>query len=302
MQNHRIRKVTSVTGVITTVAGTGTAGYDGDGGLATAAMIKNPYGVNLDNSGNVYFGDLQAYNVVRKITVSSGIITTVAGTGSTSGEYNGDNIQATAATLNWPSDVVVDSYGNLYIADRFNFRIRKVDASTGLITTVVGTGDASSTSDGSVATAAAINGPGFSRFDSAGNYYITEAGGNRVRKVITVKTEMPSVEPTYYPSLSPHSISIITTVAGTGVSSFSGDGGPATSAAFSSPHGIAVDSSGNVYFSDIFYNRVRKITSSTNIISTYAGTGASSFYGDGGVASSAAVYYPIGLFVDTSGM
>jgi uncharacterized alkaline shock family protein YloU len=190
--NHRVRKITTSTGVIQTIAGTGTAGYSGDNGQATAALIKNPAGVNLDASLNIYFGDYLGFNVVRKITVSTGIITTVAGIASTSGGYNGDNIQATAASLNSPHDVVLDSYGNLYIADEYNERIRKVTISTGVITSVVGTGTASSTGDGSAATAATVYEPCSIRFDSSGNYYIAECSGNRVRKVVTVSTEIPT--------------------------------------------------------------------------------------------------------------
>jgi sugar lactone lactonase YvrE len=265
-----------------------------------------PFGVNLDSSLNVYFGDFNAYNVIRKVTISTGVISTVAGTGSTSGGgYNGDNIQATAATLNIPNDVVLDSSGNLYISDRNNNRIRKVDASTGVITTIVGTGSASSTGDGGAATSATINGPCFSRFDSSGNYYISEVIGNRIRKVVTVSTEIPtsspSVQPTYYPSLSPHSINVISTIAGTGAASYSGDNGQATSATINGPAGIAIDSSGNVYFSDYENNRVRKITVSTGIITTYAGTGSTVYNGDGGVASSATLNGPFGLCIDSSG-
>ena len=197
--NSRVRKITASTGVITTLAGTGTAGFSGDGGAATAATIYNPCGVNLDNSLNVYFSDYGGYNVIRKVTVSTGIISTVAGTGSTSGGYSGDNIQATAATLNFPHDVVLDSYNNLYISDRANYRVRKVDASTGVITTVVGTGTSSSTGDGSAATSATIKGPCNSRFDSAGNYYITDCDGNRVRKVVTVTTDIPTTTPSVTP-------------------------------------------------------------------------------------------------------
>jgi hypothetical protein len=173
--------------MITTIAGTGIAGYSGDNGPATSANIQNPYGINLDSSQNVYFGD--ANNVIRKVTVSTGIISTVAGIGS--GGFNGDNIQATAATLNGPHDVVFDSYGNLYISDRYNNRIRKVDVSTGVITTVVGIGTSSSTGDGGAATSATINGACNSRFDSSGNYYISECDGSRVRKVVTVTTDSP---------------------------------------------------------------------------------------------------------------
>ncbi len=198
--NHRVRKITAATSVISTIAGTGTAGYSGDGGQATAAATAYPGGINLDSSLNVYFNDWGgAYNVIRKITVSTGVISTVAGTGSTTGGYNGDNIQATAAMLNVPYDVVLDSYNNLYIVDEGNNRVRKVDISTGVITTIVGTGSTSSTGDGSAATSATINHPKFSRFDSSGNYYITEWIGNRVRKVVTVSTEIPTTAPSYTP-------------------------------------------------------------------------------------------------------
>ncbi len=246
----------------------------------------------------MYFGDFQAYNVIRKITVSTGIISTVAGTGSTSGGYNGDNIQATAATLYYPDDVVLDSNDNLYICDRYNNRIRKVDVSTGLITTIVGTGATSSTGDGSAASSATINGPSYNRFDSAGNLYVSESNGNRIRKVAIIA---PTMTPTYYPSLSPHSISIISTIAGTGASSYSGDGGQASSATINGPQGIVIDSNGNVFFADMYNCRIRKITASTGIISTYVGTGSASFSGDGGIASSATLDYPHGLCFDTSG-
>ncbi len=197
--NCRIRKVTTSSGAILTIAGTGSAGYSGDGGQATSANIANPCGINLDSAGNVYTSEFSGYNVIRKITVSTGIISTVAGTGSASGGYNGDNMQATAAALNSPHDVVLDSSGNLYICDSGNNRIRKVDVSTGVITTVVGTGIASSTGDGSVASSATINIPAFSRFDSFGNYYIADNSGNRVRKIITVTTEIPTSVPSVTP-------------------------------------------------------------------------------------------------------
>ena len=245
-RNHRVRKILVSNNFVATIAGTGTTGYSGDGNQATAATIQSPLGINLDNSLNVYFGGTD-YHVVRKITVSTGIISTIAGTGSTSGGYNGDNIQATSATLHTPYDVVLDFYGNLYITDRYNNRIRKVDVSTGLITTVVGTGTASTSGDGSAATAATIKSPTFSRFDSAGNLYISECEGNRVRKVLNLADATPSSTPTNYPSLSPHSINIITTVAGTGTASYSGDNGQATSATLNFPFAITMDSSGFAY-------------------------------------------------------
>ncbi len=194
--NQRIRKIDVTSSIITTIAGTGIAGTGGDGAQATLALIQYPFGVNLDSAGNVYFGDKSGFNVIRKVTVATGIISTVAGVASTSGGISGDNIQATMAKLNNPLDVVLDSSGNLYISEYGSNRVRKVDASTGMITTVVGDGTASSTGDGGAATVATIYGPYFSRFDSAGNLYISEYNGNRIRKVETVTTDIPTMTPT----------------------------------------------------------------------------------------------------------
>ena len=182
--DNRIRKVTVSTGIITTIAGTGNTGYGGGGGAATSAAITKPIGINADSSGNVYLGDDGSYNVIRKITVSTGTITTVAGTASTSGGYCGDNGPATSALLNSPIDVVLDSSGNLYIADYKNDCIRKVTVATGIITTFAGTTRRESNGDGSEATAAGITGPKFTRFDSTGsNYYISETDSNKVRLI-----------------------------------------------------------------------------------------------------------------------
>jgi len=295
--NHLVRKLTVLSGVLTSIAGTGVAGYSGDGTQATAAMIKYPDGINLDSNGNVYFGDRFGYNVIRKLTVSTGIISTVAGVAGTSGGYNGDNIQATSAQLNSPHDVVVDSNGNLYISDCYNNRIRKVDVSTGVVSTVVGSGTASSTGDGSAATSATINCPVFSRFDSAGNLYITEWDGAFVRKVVTVSTDIPTVAP----SLSPHSISVISTVAGSGIYGYTGDGGVATSATLGAPEAVVVDSLGNIYIADTYNYCVRKVTISTGIITTVAGSGVGGFSGDGGAATSATLNVPTDMHLDAAG-
>jgi hypothetical protein len=131
--------------------------------------------------------------------------------------------------------------------------------------------------------------------------YIADENNNRIRKVTVGTTSTPSTSPSYYPSLSPHSISVISTIAGTGISSFSGDGDQATSATINVPAGLAIDSIGNVFFCDVYNHRIRKITVSTGIITTYAGTGESSYSGDNGQATSAALYNPIGLSVDSSG-
>ena len=287
--NNRIRKVLATTGVISTIAGTGDAGYTGDGDQPTSANIQMPLGINLDSASNIYFGD-GSYNVVRKITVSTGIISTVAGTGSAG--YNGDNMQATAATLYTPYDVVLDSSDNLYIADRNNHRIRKVTVSTGEISTIVGTGADSSSGDGSEASSASISSPTFSRFDSAGNYYISEYGGYRIRKVAHLVDAAPTVSPTIF--ITPYT-SVITTIAGSGEDGYSGDDEPATSADINGPTGIATDDYGNIYFSDGNNNRVR-VVNSYGIIYTVAGNGEYGSSADDDIAAtSAPLAYPAGV-------
>ena len=199
-----MRKVTVSTGVITTIAGTGSSTYGGDNGAATSASLVFPAGVAVDSSGNIFIAEYSSHRI-RKVTVSTGIITTVAGTGTAS--YSGDNGPATSATLQNPHSIDIDSFGNLCIADRYNHRVRKLTVSTGVMTTVAGTGTASSTGDGAAATSAAVNAPVYCRFDSADNLYITEyndnGAGNRVRKVFTVTTGIPTAAPSYAPTYTP---------------------------------------------------------------------------------------------------
>ena len=259
--NHRVRKVSN--GVITTVAGTGTKGYSGDGGQATSAQLYYPEGIAVDGQGNVYIADEYNHRI-RKVT-PDGIITTVAGTGTLG--YSGDGGQATSAQLNYPYGVAVDGQGNVYIADDDNNRIRKV-TTDGIITTVAGTGTAGDTGDGGQATSAQIYDPYAVAVDAQGNLYIGEDSGHRVRKV---------------------SGGVITTVAGTGTKGFSGDGGQATSAQLYYPDGVAVDAAGNLYIADEYNHRIRKV--SGGIITTVAGTGTEGFSGDGGPAISAQQQY-----------
>ena len=261
--------------IITTVAGTGTAGYSGDGGPATSAQLYDCYGVTLDGSGNMYIADWYN-NRIRKVS-PSGIITTVAGTGTAG--YSGDGGPATSAQLYDPYSVAVDGSGNLFIADEFNYRVRKVSPS-GTITTVAGTGVYGYSGDGGPATSAQIYFPHGIVLDGSGNLYFSDSYNHRIRKV--------------------SSSGIITTVAGTGTAGYSGDGGPATSAQLNTPHGVALDGSGNLYIGDYSNNRVRKVSPS-GIITSVAGTGAAGYSGDGGPATSAQLYYPDGVFMDGSG-
>ena len=281
--NHRIRKVTVLTGIITTISGTGIQGYSGDGSAATSATLNNPFGVAVDLPGNVYIGDYGNHRI-RKVTVSTGNITTIAG-GNGNG-YNSDNIAATSTKLAYPEGVAVDSSGNFYIADSSNCRIRKVTASTGIITTIAGTGVSGFSGDGSAATSATLNQPHNVALDLSGNVYFSDWCNHRIRKVTA-------------------STGIITTIAGSGaagqgVGSYNGDNIAATSATLNDPVGVAVDLSGNVYIGDYDNHRTRKVTVSTGNITTIAG-GGSVGYSDNVEATSIYLPYPQGVAVDSTG-
>ena len=243
---HRIRKVDTL-GVIHTIAGTGESrtesGFSGDGGPATSAMLAFPLGVAVDTAGNVYIADALNHRI-RRIDIS-GVIETIAGSGdgvseeNFTGDYGGDSGPATGALLARPDDIAVDDIGNVYIADTFNHRIRKVDAS-GIIDTIAGTGERGFGGDGGPATSALLTFPQGVATDGAGNFYIADARNNRIRKV--------------------DSTGAITTIAGTGERGFGGDGGPATSALLASPGGVALDAAGNVFIADAINHRIRKLT------------------------------------------
>ncbi|WP_026309024.1 NHL repeat-containing protein [Spirosoma spitsbergense] len=273
-QNHRIRKV-AASGIITTIAGTGSYGFGGDGGAATAANLANPAGVALDGIGNLYIADSQNHRI-RKVT-TSGIVSTVAGTGTAG--YDGDGAAATAANLNNPVGVAVDGMGNVYIADALNHRIRKV-AANGVITTVAGTGMAGFSGDGGAATSANLNTPAGVTVDGMGNFYVSDQKNQRIRMVSTA--------------------GIIITVAGTGTAGYSEDGVAANTASLNNPAGLAVDGSGNLYIADQSNHRVRKV-SAGGIISTVAGNGIGIYSGDGGIATMTSLYSPGGVLIDGTG-
>jgi uncharacterized protein (TIGR03437 family) len=319
--NNRIRKVTN--NVITTVAGNGSAGFSGDGGPAASAQFGHPRDVVVDSAGNLYIADPDN---VRIRMVSNGVITTVAGDGTPG--FTGDDGPAIAARFNSPTSMAVDSAGNLYIVDSNNSRIRRV--ADGVITTVVGSGVADFVGDNGPAITARLNGPSRVAVDSSGNLYIADTGNSRIRKVsngvITTVAGSASVgdngpatsSQLYYPEAVALDSSgnlyiadyhhsrirkvtngVITTIAGTGTAGFAGDNGPAISARLNNPLGIAVDSAGVIYVGDTGNNRVRKIVNGT--ITTVAGTGAAGFGGDNGPATSARLYNPYGVTVDSAG-
>jgi sugar lactone lactonase YvrE len=273
--SNRIRKV-DTSGEISTVAGVWVNGYRGDGGPATWAELSHPDGVAVDSAGNIYIAD-EYNNCIRKVD-TSGTISTVAGNG-THGS-SGDGSAATSAKLDQPYGVAVDRAGNIYIADTWNNRIRKVDAS-GNISTVAGNGTGGYSGDGGLATSAEIYHPDGVAVDSAGNIYFADPYNFVIRKVDA-------------------STGKISTVAGNGTEGYSGDGGAATSAKLDYPYGVVVDSAGNIYIADQVNNRIRKVDTSGNI-STVAGNGTEGYSGDGAAATSAELYKPQGVAVDSAG-
>jgi len=303
--------------IITTVGGTGVVGYTGDGGPANAAEMS-PAAVALDAAGNLYFSD-QAHSCVRKIN-TAGIISTVAGNGSIG--YSGDGGPATAAEFNGLIGIAVDAAGNLYIADGFNNRVRKVNTA-GVITTVAGNGMAGYYGDTGPAVSAGINFPSDVAVDATGNLYICDYGNFCIRMVNTsgIITTVAGNGmmgysgdggPATDAELAPNNINvdgtgnlyigdggnscsrkvnvagIITTIAGGSTAGFSGDGGPATAAELNGPGTIIKDAAGNLYIPDATNNRIRKINTA-GIITTYAGNGIAGFSGDGGPATAASI-------------
>jgi trimeric autotransporter adhesin len=272
--NNRIRKVAAGSGVITTIAGNGSAGYSGDNGPASGAELNLPGGVIIDSAGGVYIAD-KGNNVIRRID-TSGTITTVAGNNAEG--YSGDNGLATNATLYGPAGVAVGG-GNLYIADTNNNRIRMVN-SVGTITTIAGDGTAGYTGDNGPATSATLNKPAAVLVGSTGTLYIADTGNDVIRMISTTGT--------------------ISTIAGTGVAGYSGDGGAATSARLDSPYGLNADSAGDLYIADSMNNVVRMV-STAGIISTIAGNGINGYSGDGAEATGAALSNPQSVALDSQG-
>lgn len=333
--NNRIRKVDYGTKIITTVAGTGVAGYLSSGGPATAAMLDQPYSVASDTFGNTFIADRNNH-IIRRVD-RFGVISTYAGTGKPG--FSGDAGPATAAQLSGPSGVSLDQTGNLYIADQANNRIRKVDAVTKVMTTIAGIAGTPGFADGSTTTAKFYYPTSVASDRTGANIFVADGNNNRIRKITgaTVSTFAGSAFPGYGPFTGsptaaklndPKAVCVnwtsgdvyiadflnhavhrvnsagttIATVAGTGPTStgFSGDGGPATAASVQLPSGVALDATGNLFISDFGNTRVRRVDFLGNINSV-AGNGTIGYSGDGGQAVLAQLNNPFGLSVDTTG-
>lgn len=261
---------------LSTVAGNGKQGYSGDNGVAVNAMLNHPWGMAIDDLGNIYFADY-VNSRVRKINASNGQITTIAGTGKNG--YNGDNIDARSAQLNAPMSVAVDQQGNIYIADDGNYRVRKINANNGKITTVAGTGLHGYAGDGGPAANAQLGDPWHISVDGDNNLFITDYSNNCIRKVNALN-------------------GVITTVAGTGVGGYSGDEGLATKASLNLPVATAIDSYGNVFIADFNNNCIRKLDTETGIVTTVAGNGSYGRSTEGVRAVNAVLAYPGGVAID----
>ena len=321
-------------GTISTMAGTGEAGYDGDGGPAAEARLSEPFMCAFDLQGNLYVAE-SANHCVRRIDGRSGIITTVAGTGELG--YGGDGGPATKATMNQPYALDIAANGDLYIVDRLNAAIRKVDAASGTISTVAGTGTPGSSGDGGPATEAALCEPNDCFLDSEDGLLIADVKDHRIRRldlatgVITTFAGngdkartgdgLPATEAsifgaravcgdgrgnTYICEREGNGVrkvgagGIMSTFAGTGEGGYSGDGGPALAATWGAPKALRCDAHGNVLVVDTENHAIRRIDAVTGVVTTVAG-GRHGGSGDGGPASAAGLDRPHGCCVDTQG-
>lgn len=267
-------RMVDAAGIIHDIAGSGTVGYSGDGGPATAALLKNPQGVTKDIAGNIYITE-DGNHVIRKIS-PSGIITTICGNGTMG--YSGDGGMATAAVITSPRGITTDRSGNIYFADLANHCVRKISTS-GIISTIAGTGSAGFAGDGGPASLAQLYGCSDVSIDTFSNIYIADASNNRIRKI--------------------NSSGIITTVAGSISPGYSGDGGPATLARIS-PSGITVDDKGQLFIADVNNHRIRLVNTS-GVISTIAGNGTAGYSDDVCNALNAKLYRPGKVAFDTTG-
>ena len=277
--NSAIREVAAATGDIKTYAGNGQLSYAGDGGVAKNAQLDGPSGVAVDSFGNLYIAD-QLNNAIREVVAASGEIKAVAGNGKQG--YSGDGGPATAAQLDQPYSAFVDAAGDLFIADTGNHAIREVQAATGTISTVAGTGAPGYSGDGGPAASAQLSGPTGVFVDRAGDIFIADSDNNVIRKISAANGQ-------------------IETVVGDGTWGYSGDGGLATHAQLKYPTALFVDSGGDIFIADTDNNVIREVAAATAKIETVAGNGTAGYSGDNGLATSAQLYIPSGIYVDGGG-
>ncbi|MBN8722511.1 MAG: SMP-30/gluconolactonase/LRE family protein [Acidobacteria bacterium] len=323
--NYRVRRVDAVTKMITSIGGIGSRSSGGDGFLATQANLSNASGVAIDRQSNIFIADPDNYRI-RRIDINSNIINTVAGFGVPG--FNGDNITAINASLNDPSNVAVDSQGNLFIADTANNRIRRVDANSQIITTFAGNGMAAFSGDGMLASQASLNQPTAILFDKSGNLIIADSGNNRIRKINLSTNIITTIAGDGSPSNlnAPSGLAVaqsgnvlisdtgnnriqrldlttnaITTIVGNGRAGFQGDGALAINASLNSPFGLTVDGNDNLFIADTTNNRIRRVDASTNIISTIAGNGIRAYLGDGSLATNSSLNAPKSITFDLMG-
>ena len=277
MSTHAIRRIAR-DGTITTVAGTAKRGYSGDGGPALHAELNEPYEIRFDAEGNMFFVEMQNA-IVRRVDAKTKTISTVAGTGKPG--FFGDGGKATDAALNQPHSIQFDRQGDLFICDIGNYRIRKVEMKTGVITRFAGTGESKATLDGAPIAGTPLKGPRALDFDRDGNLWVALREGNAIYK-LDLRAK------------------VIHHVAGTGKQGFSGNGGPAKLAALSGPKGLSIASNGDVYFADTESHTIRKIDLMHETVELVAGTGER---GDGpdGDPLQCKFARPHGIFVDADG-
>jgi streptogramin lyase len=322
---------------IDTIAGTGQPENNGDAGQATKTNIEQPFGVEVGPDGALYICEI-GHHRVRRLDLKSGELTTAAGNGTKG--YSGDGGSATKAQLNEPYEVRFDSNGNMLFVEMQNHLLRKVDAKTGAISTVAGTGDAGFGGDGGPAIKAQFRSPHSIALDQYDNIYIADIGNHRIRRVhaksgivTTIAGNGERKPPTDgeaaagKPMIGPralfvqegilwialregHSVwrmdlanGVLRHVAGTGQKGFSGDGGPAKEATFDGPKGIALDHAGNIYVVDTENHAIRKVDAKSGQISTLAGQGPQhqGGTGDGGPATSATMDRPHGICMGPDG-